>query len=112
MDFSEQESAPQALSTTRKKPMKLSGFVMSLFTFLLAWFGLAAGGWSVAQNFAEQSVMPWAMRIISQSYEHATSVVGASIAILGGLLIAIVLAVVVLSLVAAAHRVKNFGKAS
>lgn len=90
--------------------MKLSNFVMSLFTFLLAWLGLAAGGWQKAQEFSEQSVMPWVMQIISQSYEHATSVVGASIAILGGLLIAIVLAVAALSLFSTVHRVKNYGK--
>lgn len=90
--------------------MKLSGFVMYLFTFLVAWCAIAAGGWTVAQEFAEQSVMPWVMQIISQSYTHATSVVGASIAVIGGLLVAILLFVLLLASVAGIQRLRALGK--
>jgi hypothetical protein len=90
--------------------MKLSGFVMYLFTFLVAWCAIAAGGWTVAQEFAEQSVMPWVMQIISQSYTHATSVVGASIAVIGGLLVAIVLFVLLLASIAGIQRLLSLGK--
>ena len=90
--------------------MKLSGVVMYLFTFLVAWCAIAAGGWTVAQEFAEQSVMPWVMQIISQSYTHATSVVGASIAVIGGLLVAIVLFVLLLASIAGIQRLLSLGK--
>lgn len=85
---------------------------MYLFTFLVAWFALAACGWIYAQDFAAQSVMPWLMQIISQSYTHTTSVVGAAIAIVGGLASAIVIAIVVLSLMAAAHRIGKLARSS
>ncbi len=90
--------------------MKLSGFVMYLFTFLVAWCAIVAGGWTVAQDFAEQSVMPWIMQIISQSYTHATSVVGASIAVIGGLLVSILLVVLLLALTAGVQRLLKLGK--
>ncbi|MFA7340538.1 MAG: hypothetical protein WC028_27390 [Candidatus Obscuribacterales bacterium] len=90
--------------------MKLSGFVMYLFTFLVAWCAIAAGGWTVAQEFAEQSVMPWVMQIISHSYTHATSVVGASIAVIGGLLVAILLVVLLLASIAGIQRLLSLGK--
>lgn len=83
---------------------------MYLFTFLVAWCAIAAGGWTVAQEFAEQSVMPWVMQIISQSYTHATSVVGASIAVIGGLLVAIVLFVLLLASIAGIQRLLSLGK--
>ena len=90
--------------------MKLSGFVMYLFTFLVAWFAIAAGGWTVAQEFAEQSVMPWVMQIISQSYTHATSAVGASIAVIGGLLVAILVVVLLLAAIAGVQRLLSLSK--
>jgi len=86
--------------------MKLSGFVMYLFAFVVAWIAIATGGWNTAQSFAEQSVMPWIMQIISQSYTHATSVVGASIAVIGGLLTATLLVVFTLVLIAGFHRLR------
>ena len=90
--------------------MKLSSFVMYLFTFLVAWCAIAAGGWTVAQEFAEQSVMPWVMQIISQSYIHATSVVGASIAVIGGLLVSILFFVLLLASIAGIQRLLSLGK--
>ena len=90
--------------------MKLSGFVMYLFAFLVAWCAIAAGGWTVAQEFAELSVMPWIMQIINQSYTHATSVVGATIAVIGGLLLAVLLFVLLLACFAGIQRLRSLGK--
>lgn len=90
--------------------MKLSGFVMYLFTFLLAWCAIAVGGWTMAQEFAEISVMPWVMQIISQSYTHATSVVGATIAVIGGLLLAVLLFVLLLASRAGIQRLRSLGQ--
>ncbi|CAN5367827.1 hypothetical protein BH11CYA1_BH11CYA1_46170 [soil metagenome] len=90
--------------------MKLSGFFMYLFAFLVAWCAIAVGGWSFAHDFAEQSVMPWIMQIISQSYIHATSAVGASIAVIGGLLVAILVFVLLLVSIASVQRLLSLGK--
>lgn len=86
---------------------RVSGAVMYIATFVVAWPLIAWGAWSFSHEYAASTIMPWLMQLINQSSEMATYAVGAGMAVIGSFVAAVAVFVLMLLLSIAWHRVKS-----
>jgi hypothetical protein len=83
--------------------MKVANFITHTLIFLTAWLGLAIWSWGPAQVLSNTVLTPWVFPIVSLMPATVAFSIGASVAILGSCLAAVVLLVVLLALEAIVH---------
>lgn len=86
---------------------RVSGPVMYIATFLVAWPLLAWGAWSFSHEYAAETIMPWLMNFINQSSQAATFAVGAGLAVVGSFVAAVLVFILLLLGSIAWHRAKS-----
>ena len=83
--------------------MKVANFITHTLIFLTAWLGLAVWSWGAAQLLSNTLLMPWVLPVVSLMPAAVALAIGATVAILGSFMAAMVLLVVLLALEAIVH---------